>query len=160
MRPDVIQDEHMNHEDQIVHEQYLSDTCGGQYKGSCQALRKDVTRNYSQTRSATATRQTRSGSLSSKRRRQLDCVVLYVNEHTASMTEALLRAANSQCIDPAFLKKLMAVKADLEAVAVNIKMYREYKHNNKEQGTPLQVSEARKWFTYLDKILSMAAPEL
>ena len=164
MRPDVIQDEHMNHEDQIVHERYLSDTCGGQYKGSCQARCKDVTRNYSQIRSAAATRQTRSGSLSSKRRRQLDCVVLYVNENIASMTEALLRAANSQCIDPALLKKLMAVKADLETVAVNIKMYRE---KNEEHGTAQlklrvtrRVSAARKWFTYVDKILSMATAEL
>ena len=91
-------------------------------------------------------------------------MVLTINEHTASMTEALLRAANSQFIDPAFLKKHMAVKTDLEAVAVNIKMYRE---KNEEHGTAQlkirvtrRVSAARKWFTYLDKILSMAAAEL
>ena len=80
------------------------------------------------------------------------------------MTEALHAAANTQFIDPALLKKLMAVKADLETVAVNIKMYNE---KNEEHGTAQlklrvtrRVSAARKWFTYLDKILSMAAPEL
>ena len=77
-----------------------------------------------------------------------------------SMTKALLRAGISQFIDPAFLKKLMAVKADLETVAVNIKMYREYKHNNKEQGTPLQVSEARRMFAYLCKVLDLERAEL
>ena len=62
------------------------------------------------------------------------------------------------------MKKLVAMKDNLEAVAVAVKMYRE---QNEERGTAqlklhasLQVSEARKWFTYLDKILSMAAPEL
>ena len=80
------------------------------------------------------------------------------------MTEALLGAANTQFIDPAFMKKLVAVKDNLEAVAVAIKMYTE---QNEERGTSqlklhasLQVSEARKWFTYLDKILAMERPEL
>ena len=48
------------------------------------------------------------------------------------MTEALLTAAHSQLIDPAFIKKLAAVKDSLEVVAVKIKTYKE---NNKEHGT-------------------------
>ena len=58
------------------------------------------------------------------------------------MGEILLAAQMSDLIDPAFIKKFVAVKDHLEVVALTI---REYKHNNKEQGTPLQVSEARKW---------------
>ena len=52
----------------------------------------------------------------------------------------------------------------MEAVAVAVKLYRD---ENEEHGTAqlklrasLQVSEARKWFTYLDKILAMARPVL
>ena len=53
--------------------------------------------------------------------------------------------------------------ADLEAYAVYIKKYRE---KNEEHGTAqlkiratVHVSAARKWFTYLDKILSMELNE-
>ena len=97
--------------------------------------------------------------MSVPRRRQLDRVVLKIQERTASMTEALCRAASSQFIDPAFIKKLTEVKDDLEAAGVAVTMYRE---KNKEHGTAqlkqratLHVSEARKWFTYLEKILLM-----
>ena len=90
--------------------------------------------------------------------------MITIYEHTASMMETLLRAANSQFIDPAFMNKLAAVKDNLEAVAVAVKMHRE---QNEEHGTAqlklrasFQVSEARKWFTYLDKILAMERPEL
>ena len=80
------------------------------------------------------------------------------------MTESLNGAANTQFIDPAFKKKLVAVKDDLKAVAVAVMMCRE---QNEEHGTAqvklrasLQVVEARRWFTYLDKILAMQRPEL
>ena len=86
-----------------------------------------------------------------------------MNEHTALMTEALYRAANPEFIDPAFMKKLAAVKDNLEAVAVAIKIYID---QNKERGTgqlkeraTLQVSEARTLFTYLDKILAIEPAE-
>ena len=157
MRPDVIQDEHSDHEDQTVHERYLSDTCGGEYKG--QARYRHVKRKYSQTRTAAAARERRSGSLSMPRRRQLLRVGVTIYEHTALMTDALHRAANSEFIDPEFMKKLAVVMDNLEAVAVAIKIYID---QNKERGTgqlkeraTLQVSEARSWFTYLDKILAM-----
>ena len=44
-------------------------------------------------------------------------MVLKIQERTAAMTEALCRAASSQFIDPAFIKKLTEVKDDLEAAA-------------------------------------------
>ena len=157
MWPGDNQDESSKHKHQTLCERNLSDACDAQYKGRCEPRKRHMKRIYSQTRMATAIRQTRSGLLSSPRRRQLDSIATTINEHTASMTKALLRAGISQFIDPTFMKKLVAMKDHLEVVALTI---REYKHNNKEQGTPLQVSEARRWFTYLDKILSMAAPEL
>ena len=98
----------------------------------CQHLNKHIKGIYSQTRSASAIRQTRSGSLSIPMRRQLDKVMITIYEHTASMMEALLRAANSQFIDPAFMNKLAAVNDNLEAVAGQVKMYRDL---NKEHGT-------------------------
>ena len=87
-----------------------------------------------------------------------------INEHTVSMTESLNGAANTQFIDPAFMKKLVAVKDNLKAAAVAVMMYRE---QNEEHGTAqlklratLHVSAARKCCTYLDKILAMEPPEL
>ena len=158
MRPGDIQDESSHHDHQTVPERYLSDTCGGEYKGRCQAYRH-VKRKYSQTRTAAAARERRSGSLSVPRRQQLLRLGVTINEHTALMTEALRHAKDSEFIDPAFMKKLAAVKDNLEAAAVAIKLYTDH---NKERGTAQlkeratqQVSEARSWFTYLDKILAM-----
>ena len=92
-------------------------------------------------------------------RDQLDRVVLTIYKNTESMTEALLRAANSQLIDPAFIKKLVALKDNLELVAAEIKRYRE---NNKEHGTlqlikhaMVQLDEAVEHFAYLDKLLDL-----
>ena len=80
------------------------------------------------------------------------------------MKQALLTAAHSQLIDPAFLKKLAAVNDSLKVVAVKIKTYNE---NNKEHGT-MQLKErvvyelvdARKQFAYLSKILDLERAEL
>ena len=62
------------------------------------------------------------------------------------------------------MKKLVAVNDNLEAVAVAVRMSR---GQNGEHGTAqlkqhasLQLSEARKWFTYFDKILAVERPEL
>ena len=101
-------------------------------EGHCQHLNKHIKGIYSQTRSASAIRQTRSGSLSMPMRRQLDKVMITLYEHTASMKETLLLAANLQFIDPAFMNKLAAVNDNLEAVAGQVKMYRNL---NKEHGT-------------------------
>ena len=80
------------------------------------------------------------------------------------MKEALHRAAASQIIDRDFLEKLIKVFTELDAVAVYMKEYRE---KNEEHGTAQlkiratgHVSAARKWFTYLDKILAVDPHEL
>ena len=80
------------------------------------------------------------------------------------MTEALLRAAKSVFIDPAFMKKLASVKDNLDGVAGAINIYIE---QNKERGTgqlkeraTLAVTQARSWLTYMDKILAMERAEL
>jgi len=71
------------------------------------------------------------------------------------MKEALFRAANSHFIDPAFLKKLIAVNAHWEAVAVHINM----STAQLQIRATVHVSAAGKWFTYLDKIMSMELHE-
>ena len=80
------------------------------------------------------------------------------------MTQALLRAASSQLIDPAFIKKLAAVKDNLEALAATVKMHSE---NNKEHGTPqlikhamVQLDEAAQHTAYLNKLLALEHAEL
>ena len=80
------------------------------------------------------------------------------------MTEALLLAKNSQIIATAFIKKLAALKDNLEVVAVAIKTYKE---NNKERGTIQlkrramdMLAKARKQFAYLCRILDMERAEL
>ena len=80
------------------------------------------------------------------------------------MTEALLRAANSQLIEPAFIKKLAALKDNLEMVAAATKRYNE---NNKEgdslqlvRDTMVQLDEAVQHFAYLDKLLALEHAEL
>ena len=80
------------------------------------------------------------------------------------MTEALLRAANSQLIEPAFIKKLAALKDNLEVVAAATKRYNE---NNKEYDslqlvhvTMVQLDEAAQHFAYLDKLLDLEHAEL
>ena len=62
------------------------------------------------------------------------------------------------------MKKLVAMNDNLEAVGVAVRMSR---GQNGEHGTAqlkqhasLRLSEARKWFTYFDKILAMERPEL
>ena len=96
-----------------------------------------------------------------KRRQQLGSLVLMIYKHTALMTQALLTAAHSQLIDPAFIKKLAAVKDNLEALAVTVKMHNE---NNKEHGTKqlqqrvlFELVAARKQLTYLCRLLDLVA---
>ena len=171
MRPGVIQDERSHPEDQTV------DT--RRYRSHCKRAEVVPTyhrnRRYSETYNAVylrywkhkrrcglptkqlphtinaiESRIRRNGWLSLKKRQQLDTLVRTIYKDTALMKQALLTAAHSQLIDPAFMKKLAAVKDNLEAVAAAIK--------NKERAT-LQVSEARTWFTYLDKILAIEPAE-
>ena len=185
MRPDVIQDERSHHEDQTV------DT--RRYRSHCKRLRLVPTyyRNwkYSETYNAVQLRYwkhkrrcglpmkqvsntinamqhriRKNGWLSLKRRQQLDTLVVTIYKDTALMKQALLTAAHSQLIDPAFMKKLAAVKDSLEAEAVKIKTYNE---NNKEHGTMelkervmYELVDARKQFAYLCRLLDLERAEL
>ena len=99
-----------------------------------------------------------------KRRQQLDTLVLTIYKETALMKQALLTAAHSQLIDPAFIKKLATVNDSLKVVAVKIKTYNE---NNKEHRTMqlkarvmYELVDARKQFAYLSKILDLERAEL
>ena len=80
------------------------------------------------------------------------------------MTEALLRAKNSQIIEPAFIKKLAALKDNLDMVAAATKRYNE---NNKEgdslqlvRDAMVQLDEAVQHFAYLDKLLDLERAEV
>ena len=155
----ILQDESSNDKHQIAHERYISDTCGGQYTRHSEASYRHVNRIYSQTRIAADARERRSGSLSITRRLQLESMVITIYEHSAWMTEALHHAAKSVCIDPAFIKRLAVVKANLDRDACAINTYIE---QNKERGTgqlkqrvTLELSEARNLFRYMHKILTM-----
>ena len=97
--------------------------------------------------------------LTQARRLQLAELMLKIYKQTAWMGEILLAAEMSNVIDPVFIKKFVAVKDHLEVVALTI---REYKHNNKEQGTPqlkrgalVYLAEARRQCTYLARILQL-----
>ena len=90
MWPGVMQDESSKHKHQTLYERNLSDSFDAQYKGHCEPGKKHMKPIYSHTQTATAIRQTRSGLLWSPRRRQLDSIVITINEHTASMRRALL----------------------------------------------------------------------
>ena len=102
----------------------------------------------------------REGAVTLKWLHKLDRLVCIMYKNTASMTEALLRAANSKLIDPEFIKKLAALKDNLDMVAAATKRYNE---NNKEEGTikvkqhaMAQMDDAAKQFKHLRKILDMA----
>ena len=80
------------------------------------------------------------------------------------MTEALLRTKNSQITEPAFIKKLAALKDNLDMVAAATKRYNE---NNKKGDSlqlvrvaMVQLDEAVEHFAYLDKLLELEHAEL
>ena len=106
----------------------------------------------------------REGAVTLKGLHKLDRLVSIIYKNTASMTEALLRAANSKLIEPAFIKKLAAMKDNLEVVAGATKRY---KKNNKEHGTlqliqdaMVQLDEAVEHFAYLRKLLDLERAEV
>ena len=80
------------------------------------------------------------------------------------MTEALHRAKNSQIVEPAFIKKLAALKDNLDMVAAATKRY----NDNHKKGDSLppvrvamvQLDEAVQHFAYLDKLLDLEHAEL
>ena len=106
----------------------------------------------------------REGAVTLKWLHKLDRLVSIIYKNTASMTEALLRAANSKLIDPEFIKKLAALKDNLDMVAAATKRYNE---NNKKgdslqlvRDAMVQLGEAVQHFAYLDKLLDLEHAEL
>ena len=168
MRPGGIQDESSKHEQQTVFKAYRSQTTKARQQRRryrhTQMLKGKMPRPISYTRQQVYRRTRQNGAVTLHGRDQLDRVVFTIYKKTASMPEALLQAANSQFIDPAFIKKLVALKDKLELVAAEIKMYRE---NNKEHCTlqlikhaMVQLDEAVEHFAYLDKLLELEHAEL
>ena len=97
--------------------------------------------------------------MSIKERQQLDHIVSTIDSLTVWMAEALLDTECSQLFIPPFIKKLAAVKDNLEVVAAKINTY---KAKNKEHDTALlkqramcMVDAARRQFSYLRKLLDM-----
>ena len=80
------------------------------------------------------------------------------------MGRVLLAAEKSQVIDPAFVKKVAAVKGDLEVAAAATVMHKE--SDNVHGALPVlkralvQLVEARRMCAYLFKILGLGRAEL
>ena len=143
-----IQDESSKHEQQKVYKLSLSQTANA-----------ELLRPLSKTNAALRQRLRKHGLLTMTRRRQLDRTLCQVYNNTASMTQALRSAEESQLCHPSFIKKLAAVKDNLEVVAAEAKMYKE---KNKEHGTQqllkhvlAELSDACKQFAYLRKLLQL-----
>ena len=102
MRAGEIQDESSKHEHQKVHERYLF-----QDLWCCEPSVLPAQR-------AVYDRQKRCGLLTTAKRLQLNNMVSTMNSHTVWMGEALFAAEKSQLLDPPLIKKLGALKNNME----------------------------------------------
>jgi len=164
--PGGIQDKSSNHKPEEMHALGLSEFSYFTFQTLCQPPESQVTQLHSEIKGAEPERQTecRIGSwstseLTKARRLQLAELMFKIYKHTAWMGEILLAAQTSDLIDPDFITRFVKVKDHLEVVALTI---REYKQNNKEQGTPqlkrgasVYLAQARKQCTYLARILQL-----
>ena len=160
MRPGGIQDESSKHEHQKVPKllRFLSQTKdvvraeGRQYRST--------PLQFSQSSSAVRKRRIRASSLMTLQRRQLRHNVIY--SYTAWMGRVLLAAEKSQLIDAAFVKKVAAMKDDLEVATAALTMPKEnsYVHLTLFKRAIIQVNEARRLCAYLCKVLDVERAEL
>ena len=160
MRPGGIQDESSKHEHQNVPKllRFLSQTKdvvraeGRQYRST--------PLQFSQSSKAVSARRIRASSLMTIQRRQRRHNVIY--SHTAWMGRVLLAAEKSQLIDAAFVKKVAAVKDDLEVAAAALTMRKEsdYVHRALFKRAMNQLVEARRMCAYLCKVLELERAEL
>ena len=111
MRAGEIQCESSKHKHQKVHERYRF-----QDLWCCEPSVLPAQR-------AVYDRQKRCGLLTTAKRLQLDNMVSTMDSHTVWMGEALFAAEKSQLLDPPFIKKLGALKDNMEVVAVAINTY-------------------------------------
>ena len=161
MRPGGSQDESSKHEHVKMHGRCHSDNSSAPDKRLCRSSngRKQIVRGGGRPNRAGRDKLKRAGLLSIAKRQQLDNMVSTLFNYTVWMEEALVAAKESQFFAPEYIKKLAAVKDNLEAVAAATKRYKE---NNKEHGTlqfkkhaMVQMDEAVKQFASLRKILDL-----
>ena len=78
------------------------------------------------------------------------------------MGRVLLAAEKSQLIDPAFVKKVAAVKDDLEVAAAAPTMHNasDYEHFALSKRLMIQLVDARRMCAYLCKVLDVERAEL
>ena len=123
MRPGGIQDESRKHEHQKGPKllRFLSQT-KDVVPSQVRRIRP-TPQQFSHSYKAVLKRRIRASSLMTPRRRQRRHNVIY--SHTAWMGRVLLAAEKSQLIDAAFVKKVAAVKDDLEVAAAAPTMRKE-----------------------------------
>ena len=155
MRPGGIQDESSKHEHQEVPKllRFLSQT-KNVVKAHLTRLRP-YPQKFSQ--SSKAVWAPSFMTLQGKQRR---LNVIYT--HTAWMGRVLLAAEKSQLIDPAFIKKVAAVKDDLEVAAAAPTMCKESDcvHRALCKRAMRQLVRARSMYAYLCKVLELERAEL
>ena len=155
MRPGGIQDESSKHEHQEVPKllRFLSQT-KNVVKAHLTRLRP-YPQKFSQ--SSKAVWAPSFMTLQGKQRR---LNVIYT--HTAWMGRVLLAAEKSQLIDAAFVKKVAALKDDLEVATAALTMPKEnsYVHLTLFKRAIIQVNEARRLCAYLCKVLDVERAEL
>ena len=95
------------------------------------------------------------GRIRGTQRRRLNNVSRIIYSHTAWMGRVLLAAEKSQLIDPAFVKKVAAVKDDLEvaAAAPTMQNASNYEHFALWKRQMIQLVDARRKCAYLCKVL-------
>ena len=160
MRPGGIQDESSKHEHQKVPKllRFLSQT---KVVVRSQVKRiRPTAQQFSQSSKAVRQRRIRASSLMTLQRRQRRHNVIY--SHTAWMGRVLLAAEKSQLIDPAFVKKVAAVKDDLEVAAAAPTMCKESDcvHRALCKRAMRQLVRARSMYAYLCKVLELERAEL
>ena len=162
MWPGGIQDESSKHEHQEVPTllRYLSQTEDVVYSMFRLSQRR-TPRQLSQSYNAVRIRRNRARPLMTVRRR-LYKVLRIIYSHTAWMGRVLLAAEKSQLIDPAFVKKVAAVKDDLEVAAAAPTMHNasDYEHFALWKRQLIQLIDARRMCAYLCKVLDLERAEL
>ena len=160
MRPGGIQDESSKHEHQkgprlLRFLPQTKDVVHSQLKRI-----RPTPQQVFQSSKAVLNRRIRASSLMTIQRRQRRHNVIY--SHTAWMGRVLLAAEKSQLIDAAFVKKVAAVKDDLEVAAAALTMRKEsdYVHRALFKRAMNQLVEARRMCAYLCKVLELERAEL
>jgi len=156
MRPGGIQDESSKHEQQKGPKllRFLSETKSA-VKSHIWRLKQHTPRKLFH--SDFAVKQRRIWGRSSYQRRRLNNLLRITYSHTAWMGRVLLAAEKSQLIDPTFVKKVAAVKDDLEVAAAGPTMHiaSAYEHFALSKRLMIQLVDARRMCAYICKVLNL-----